>query len=91
MTIKEIEDKIRELRELQALIDEAEAEAESIKDQIKANMTAQGVDEFRAGEYKVTWKAVTSSRVDTTALKASLPDVAARFTCTSTSRRFCVA
>lgn len=91
MTINEIESKIRELRQLQALIDEAEAEAEGIKDQIKASMTNLGVDEFRAGEYKVTWKAVTSSRVDTTALKASLPDVAARFTSTSTSRRFCVA
>ena len=48
MTIHELESKVRELHQLQALIDEATAEAESIKDVIKASMTAQGVDEVRA-------------------------------------------
>ena len=48
-------------------------------------------EELRAGEYKVTWKAVTSSRLDTTALKKALPDVASRFMKSITSRRFCVA
>lgn len=91
MSMNEMEGKIRELRQLQALIDEATAEAEAIKDAIKADMTAQGADELRAGEYKVTWKAVTASRLDTAALKKALPDVAERFTKTTTSRRFCVA
>lgn len=91
MSMNELESKIRELRQLQALIDEAAAEAEAIKDTIKASMTAQGTDELRAGEYKVTWKAVTSSRLDSKALKAALPDVVERFTKTTTSRRFCVA
>ena len=91
MSMNEMESKIRELRQLQALIDEASAEAEAIKDTIKSSMTAQGTDELRAGEYKVTWKAVTSSRLDSKALKAALPDVVERFTKTTTSRRFCVA
>ena len=91
MRMNEMEGKIRELRQLQALIDEATAEAEAIKDIIKADMTAQGTDELRAGEYKVTWKAVTASRLDTVALKKALPDVAERFTKITTSRRFCVA
>lgn len=51
MSIHEMESKIRELRQLQALIDEATAEAEAIKDTIKADMTAQGAEELRAGEY----------------------------------------
>ena len=89
MSMNEMECKIRELRQLQALIDEATAEAETIKDAIKAHMG--DTEELRAGEYKVTWKAVTSSRLDTTALKKALPDVAERFTKTTTSRRFCVA
>ena len=89
MSLNEMESKIRELRQLQALIDEATAEAEAIKDAIKAHMG--DTEELRAGEYKVTWKAVTSSRLDTTALKKALPDVAERFTKTTTSRRFCVA
>ena len=89
MSINEIESKIRELRQLQALIEEATAEAEAIKDAIKAQMGDS--EELRAGEYKVTWKAVTSSRLDSKALKEALPEVAQLFTRTTTSRRFCVA
>lgn len=91
MSMNEMESKIRELHQLQALIDEAQTEAEAIKDAIKASMTAQGADELRAGEYRVSWKAVTSSRLDTAALKKALPDVAERFTKTSTTHRFSVA
>lgn len=88
MNNKEIENAIRELHQLMALIDEAQAEAESIRDLIKQVMGDN--EELRAGEYKVTWKHVTSSRLDTTALKKAMPDVAAQFTKTTTSRRFCV-
>lgn len=89
MSMNEIERKIRELRELQVLIEEAEQEAEAIRDAIKAHMGES--EELRAGEYKVTWKAVTSTRLDTAALKKALPDVAERFTKQTTTRRFCVA
>ena len=50
MTTQEIVNKVKELRELQALIEEAQAEAETIKDAIKANMGASDV--LVAGEYK---------------------------------------
>lgn len=50
MTIKELETKARELRELQALIDEAQAEAEAIKDTIKSAMG--DCEAIQAGEYK---------------------------------------
>lgn len=89
MSTHEMECKIRELRELQALIEEAERESEAIRDTIKAQMGES--EELRAGEYKVTWKPVTSTRLDTAALKKALPDIAERFTKTSTTRRFCVA
>ena len=89
MSINELEAKARELRQLQALIEEAQAEAEAIKDAIKAVMGDS--DSIQAGEYRITWKAVTSSRIDTTALKKALPDVADRFTKETTTRRFCVA
>ena len=89
MSIQEIEAKCRELRQLQNLIDEAEAEAEAIKDQLKAHMGNS--EELRAGEYKVTWQTVTSSRLDSKALKAALPEVAQLYTKTTTCRRFCIA
>lgn len=88
MSEKQITAKIRQLRELQALIDEAQQEAEAIKDEIKAHMG--DTDELRAGEYKVTWKFVESTRLDTKALKAALPELVERFTNTVTTRRFCV-
>ena len=89
MSNHEIESKVRELRQLQALIEEAQAEAEAIKDTIKAHMGDQ--EELRAGEYKVTWKAVKSARIDASALRKALPDVAEAFTRETTVRRFCVA
>ena len=89
MSNHEITSKIRELRELQALIEEAQAEAEAIKDTLKAHMGDS--EELRAGEYKITWKPVTAARLDSRALKAALPEVAARFTTQTTTRRFVVA
>lgn len=89
MSINELEAKSRELRQLQALIDEAQAEAEALKDQIKAAMG--DAETVQAGEYKITWKPIKSSRIDTAALKKALPDVAQAFTRETTTRRFCVA
>ena len=51
MSIHKIETKARELRQLQQLIEEAQAEAEAIRDQIKAHMGDS--EELRAGEYIV--------------------------------------
>lgn len=88
VSTNEIISQLRQLRELQALIEEAETEAEAIKDAIKAHMG--DAEELRAGEYKVTYKAVESSRVDTAALRRAMPDVAAAFTKRTKIRRFCV-
>ena len=89
MSNHELQSKLHDLKQLQALIEEAEQEAEAIKDTIKAHMGAQ--EELRAGEYKVTWKSVKSVKVDTAALRRVLPDVVERFVTESTVRRFCVA
>lgn len=89
MSISEMERKAHELRQLQALIEEATAEAEAIKDEIKSAMGDS--ESVQAGEYKITWKPVTSARIDTAALRKALPDIAVAFTKESTVRRFCVA
>lgn len=89
MSTQDIERKCRELRELQALIAEAEAEAEAVKDELKRVMG--DAEELRAGAYKLTWKPVTAVKLDVKGLRAALPDVAARFSRESTVRRFCVA
>lgn len=89
MSMSEIESKVLELHQLQALIEEAQEEAETIKEQIKAHMGQ--AEELRAGEYRITWKPVTSSRLDSKAMKAATPELVKWFTKTTITRRFCVA
>ena len=91
MSINEMDSKIKELRELRRMADELAAEMEHITDSIKRHMDAEGVDTLNGTDWKVTYKAVTSPRLDTTALKKALPDLTAQFTKTTTARRFCIA
>lgn len=89
MSIKEIESKAKELQELKRMREELDAEMTALEDEIKAFMGDQ--EQIVAGAFKITWRAITSSRIDTTALKKALPDVAADFMKQTTTRRFTVA
>lgn len=84
----DINDIMKELAEYIRMQEEAAAMVESLKDQLKERMTAAGVESLAGSEHKTTYKAGTSSRVDTTALKKELPEIAARYTKTTTARRF---
>ena len=88
MSNPNMEAKVKELMELKRMKEELEAEIAATEDAIKAVM---GYDELLlAGSYKVSWKTFTSSRLDSTALKKALPEVAAAYTKTTTVRRFSV-
>lgn len=91
MTTQEIITKIEELKEMEALIAEAQAEAEAIKDAIKAEMNEQDVEELIAGTHIIRWTTVLSNRFDSTAFKKVMPDVYKAYTKQTTSRRFTVA
>lgn len=91
MLAKNLDSQIHELRELRRMADELTAAIDTIQDAIKAEMTAAGVDVLTGSDWKAVWKPITSSRIDTAALKKALPDLAAQFTKTSTVRRFSVA
>ena len=91
MVNKNLDSQIHELRELRRMADELAAAIDTIQDAIKAEMTAAGVDVLTGSDWKAVWKPVTTSRIDTTALKKALPDLAAQFTTVSTVRRFSVA
>lgn len=88
MSSTELENKIRELRQLQSLIDEAQAEVETIKGVLKAHMGER--EELRVGEYKITWKPVTARRMDIEAIRKANPMLCDMFTREATIRRFCV-
>ena len=87
----ELNSKIKELRSLRRMADELAGEIEALQDSIKAKISARNVDTLTGADWKVTWKAVTSNRLDSTALKKELPDIATRYTKASVSRRFTLA
>ena len=89
MSITEMETKARELKELKLMQEELTDEITTLEDALKAGMG--GREQVVAGAYKLTWKPVTASRIDTRSLQKALPDVAERFTVTNTYRRFQVA
>jgi len=91
MSSTELTTKARDYRELQAMIKELEAEADALKAAIIAEMEARGADTLQADVFTIKYTAYSSNRVDTTALKKELPDIAARYTKTTAARRFQVA
>ena len=91
MSINELDAKVDQIRNLKRLIEEAEAEITGIEDEIKARMTELDTDELRGGTCKVTWKQVSTTRIDSKSLKKELPDIAAKYSSTSTYRRFLIA
>ena len=91
MSINEMEIKVNELRELRRMADELAGEIAAIEDSLKAHLTATGTDELHGPSFKITWKEVTSSRLDSKALKVAAPELWQRFSKQTTSRRFIVA
>ena len=91
MSTNEMNSKVQQLRELRRMADELAAEIEALTDSIKAEMTTRGAEEITGGDWRITWKPVTSSRFDSTGFKKAMPELAARFTKISTTRRFVLA
>ena len=90
MSINELEAKVEALREWENLATEAAKEIESLKDIIKAEMSARGVEELPAGKYIIRWTSVLSSRFDSTSFKRELPELYGRFVKQTASRRFTI-
>lgn len=91
MSMNELENKVAELRELRRMADELAAEITAAEDSLKAYMAANGADELHGPSFKITWKEVTSSRLDSKALKAAAPELWQRFSKQTTARRFVLA
>lgn len=91
MSSIEIISKIEALKEWEQLASEAAAEIESLKDAIKKEMDARGVEELEAGQYIARFTTVISNRLDTTAFKKDNSELYQRYLKQTTSRRFSVA
>ena len=91
MSTIEITSKIEALKDLESLIEEAKAEAEALRDEIKSEMLNRDTEELEAGQYIVRWTSVLTQRFDTTAFKKVMPDVYKAYTKLVSSRRFSIA
>ena len=91
MSTVEITSKIEALKDMESLIEEAKAEAEALRDEIKTEMLNRDTEELEAGQYIVRWTSVLTQRFDTTAFKKVMPEVYKEYTKQVSSRRFSIA
>lgn len=83
--------KIDELHELEELIEEAKANAEAVKDSIKAELLMRNTEELEVNGKIIRWTSVLSNRFDTTAFKKSYGELYKQFVKQISSRRFSIA
>ena len=90
MTTNEMTAKINELKELEQMQDELKTMIDSIKDELKNELTEQGVEELEVGSNIIRYTSVLSQRFDSTALKKKLPEVYTAYLKQITSKRFSI-
>ena len=90
MSVNEMETKIARLQEWEAIAEEARAEAEALRDEIKAEMLSRDTEEMEAGRFIIRWTSVLSNRFDTTSFKKVYGDLYKAFTKQTNSRRFSI-
>lgn len=70
------------------MLEEVQATVEGLQDEIKRYMIENGLETLSGNEHKASYKPVTSTRIDTTALKRDMPEIASKYSKTSVSNRF---
>ena len=90
MSSMELKNKIIALQEWEAIIEDAQKEAEALKESIKAEMLARDLEELEVGQFIIRWTPVISSRFNTVLFKKEHAEVYKRYTKEVTSRRFTI-
>ena len=90
MSKMELLAKIELLNKYEAMMEELNAEADRVRNSIKAEMEAREVEELIAGQYIIRWATVLSNRFDSTAFKRVCPELYKAYTKQVSSRRFTI-
>ena len=77
-----------ELAQYTRMAEEIAATVDGLKDAIKKYMEENQLETLTGNEHKAIYKTVTSSRIDTAALRKECPDIATRYTKTTEAKRF---
>lgn len=91
MSTNQIMKKIESLLEWEKIMEEAQAEADILRDEIKQEMMIRTTEELTVGQYIVRWTSVLSQRFDATAFKKVMPDIYKAYLKQVSSRRFTIA
>ena len=91
MSVNEMEIRVERMMEWEALAEEAKAEANAIRDEIKSEMLSQDKEEIVAGRFIVRWTSVLSNRFDSVAFKKQYNELYQQYTKQVSSKRFSVA
>ena len=82
--------KIELLNKYEAMVEEMKDQADTIRNEIKAEMETRELEEMIAGQYIIRYTAVLSNRFDTTAFKKVMPEIYKAYTKQVSSRRFTI-
>lgn len=82
--------KIELLNKYEAMVEEMKAQADTIRNEIKAEMETRELEEMIAGQYIIRYTAFLSNRFDTTAFKKVMPEIYKAYTKQVSSRRFTI-
>lgn len=82
--------KIELLNKYEAMVEEMKVQADTIRNEIKAEMESRELEEMIAGQYIIRYTAVLSNRFDTTAFKKVMPEIYKAYTKQVSSRRFTI-
>ena len=92
MAKNELLRKIELLNEYEAMLEELKAEADEIKNDLKADMEARDVEEMEVDQYIIRFRSVLTTRFDTKRFKEAMgEDVYNAFTKQVASKRFSIA
>lgn len=89
-TMVKITDKVKELKELKAMVKELDKEIEKIEDELKNELLKRDIEELDVGAYIIRYTNVLSDRLDTKKLKEAMPDVYKMYLKQTASRRFTI-
>ena len=91
MSKNEIITKIEAIRELEELIEDAKAEADSLRDEIKQMMLNSNTEEMECGQYMVRYQTIVRNNFDSSAFKKAHIELYKEFIRQTTSKRFSIA
>lgn len=82
--------KVQKVKELEAQIAQLQAQADELKDALKAAMEQNGAEEMQLDIFTIRYKTVKTSRFDSTAFKATHKELYDQYTKQTESRRFTI-